>query len=331
MSQSPDNSSPELWRSPFETLLASNPAQDPTPMGHAPIVSAPHEFGTPEVDAAFWEGPQSYPDTCAIRCQEFILEQFKGLDIPEDALVRQAMEHGWYAPQEGTPLENVGNLLELNGVPIHRFHDATVFNLSNELAQGHKVIVGVDSGGLWQQHPILHGIEQALGIAGADHAVVVSGIDTSDPDDVRVIISDPGTGQVAAAYPMDQFVDAWKESNFFMVATEQPPPQEFHLPEMANFDYTQGHIDQVWGMPYQEFLGYADQPDTWEDLLQQAMEDGSDNTGLFADVDLDAGGDLSDLSDHALAWESDYHDLLDHTTTDPDLDAWNTDHHQGLV
>lgn len=57
------------------------------------------------------------------------------------------------------------------------------------------MIIGVDSGELWDQNPLLEKLEDHFSIQGADHAVVVSGIDTSNPSDVHVIISNPGTGE----------------------------------------------------------------------------------------------------------------------------------------
>lgn len=257
----PTTNSPSDWSSPFEQFLGD---RVPT------IQEAPHQFGTPDTDKVFWDGQQSYPDTCAIRCQEFILEQFSGQQISEDALVQQAIDHGWYQPGGGTQGQDIGNLLELNGVPVTRYQDASIFNLSNELAQGHKVIVGVDSGELWHRNAVLDGISDALGLSGADHAIVVSGIDTRDPNHVQVIVSDPGTGEVAASYPLEQFVDAWQDSGCYMVATQNPAPH--WAPEMARFDYAQGHIDQVWGLDYNDFLGLADQPQLWSDYLERALD-----------------------------------------------------------
>lgn len=312
-----NNPTPDLWHSPFEKLLDTHQTQGALSLGAAAIQPANPEFGTPAQDTLLWDGQQSYPDTCAIRCQEFILEQFTGRDIPEDALVQQAMENSWYAPGGGTTPENVGNLLELNGIPIHRFQDATVFHLANELAQGHKVIVGVDSGELWQEHPILEAIEDKLGIDGADHAVVVSGIDTSNPTETHVIVSDPGTGEAAASYPLDQFVDAWKDSSFFMVATQEPAPN--WLPEMAHFDYAQGHIDEVCGLPYQQFLDFADDPDAWDETLVQSVQDGAvddwENPDLLVAQDMDA-------------WLTDQESDLNQETPDDELAAWDDEHVQ---
>jgi hypothetical protein len=269
-----------------------------------------------------WEGAQSYPDTCAIRCQEFVLEQFTGMDVDETSLVREAMDAGWYAPRQGTAPQDVGNLLESHGIPVNRYEEATVFHLTNELAQGHKVIVGVDSGELWAEHPILEAISDKLGISGADHAVVVSGIDTRDPDNVQVIISDPGTGEAAATYPMDQFVDAWRDSNCFMVATQDPAPPS--LPEMVNFDYGLGHLEEVWGMPYEQFLGLADQPESWDQALDEALalsDDGSADSAETTDSELSADSlawneDLDDIA-HGEASASDDQDPSDQGPEDP--------------
>lgn len=65
---------------------------------------------------------------------------------------------------------------------------------------------------------------------------------------------------------MAQFLDAWADSQFFIVTTQQPPPPYLHLPEMVNFDYGLGHLPTVAGMPYQEFLTLEDQPQQWDSL-----------------------------------------------------------------
>ena len=155
-------------------------------------------IGTPGQDSAFWEGQQRLPDDCAIKCQQFILEQFTGQHISEGTLVGEAIDYGWFKAdgQSGTELPNVGNLLELHGVGVSHYEHASQFDLAHELAQGHKVIVAVEAGTLWNNSQ--HG----------GHAIVVSGIDTSDPQHVLVQVSDPGTGEALHTYPMEQFLEA---------------------------------------------------------------------------------------------------------------------------
>ncbi|MCL6590897.1 MAG: hypothetical protein K6U80_13215 [Firmicutes bacterium] len=209
-------------------------------------------IGTPNEDALDFPGKQSYPDTCAIRCQESIIRQFTGIEMPESYYVKEATEHGWYTPGQGTSIKNVGKLLELHHIPVNYYEDANIFNLTSELAQGHKVIIGVNSAELWQDGSPLQDIFHKFGLSRADHAVVVTGIDTTDPDHVKVIISDPGTGQAEAVYPMEQFVESWKDSHFIMIATQNPPPQDMHLPEMSNFNYDMGHITHIGAMQYED-------------------------------------------------------------------------------
>lgn len=238
-------------------------------------------YGTPEADAMFFPGQQSYDDTCAIRCQEFIIELYTGQDLPEDLLIQQAAENGWYAPGNGTYPEHTGNLLDLYGIETTRYPQATIYELADELAQGHKVIIGVDSGELWNGMTGGEWLNDLLGLDGADHAVVVSGIDTSDPNNVQVIISDPGTGEAVAYYPMDQFLDAWADSNFFMVATNEPAP--VHLPEMQHFDYFSGHLPDVAGLPYDQFITYAPQPDAFTVYIQEQAEAGYTDYAGYTD------------------------------------------------
>lgn len=308
----PGSGSEEGWSSPLDSLLGAGFASPDQPAGAAPIHPADPQFGTPQTDVQVWAGQQGYPDTCAIRCQEFVLEQFTGTLFDEAALVQEATSAGWYTPGGGTSLSDLGNLLESHGIAVSRYEGATVFHLANELAQGHKVIVGVDSGELWGQHPILEALEDRFGIAGADHAVVVSGIDTTDPDQVQVVVSDPGTGEAAAIYPLDQFVDAWRDSDFFMVTTQDPAPPS--VPEMVNFDYGLGHIPAVWGLLYDQFFALGDRPDAWDQALGDAL-------GL-ADADpansLHSGGPRSEVN--GLAWHDD--------PVGPDQDlAAGLDHH----
>ena len=187
---------------------------------------------------------QSYPDTCAIKSQQLVLEKF-GVHISEEELRAEAIAHGWYSPGRGTSMEDVGKLLELHGVHVHQYVNGNICNVINELGQGHEVIMGVDSGELWH-----YGFKEKMedlipGIGGADHALIVSGINTNDPYNVKVIITDPGTGDLCKEYSLAQFVDAANDSHFYMVTTDQAVPNIFdsfgegieHLPVIGNMTY----------------------------------------------------------------------------------------------
>ena len=237
--------------------------------GASPAFQPDPVIGSPETDVTHSSAQQGYADTCAIRCEAYILEIYQKTDIPEDTLVAEAKQNGWYTPGGGADSGDMGNLLEAHGIAVNRYQDATIYDLANELGKGHKVIAGVESGEGRQQHPILESIAKFFGINSADLAVVVAGIDTSDPAQTQVIVSNPGSGEAAAHYPLDRFLDAWKDSDFFMVATQEPAPPD--LPEMLNFDYGAGHIDSVNGIAWEDFVALEPYPEQW-DLL--TPEDG---------------------------------------------------------
>lgn len=198
---------------------------------------------------------QAYNDSCAIKSQQLILNEF-GVDVTEDQLVQYSAEHGWY-DGNGTAMEDVGKILADAGIPCTQSVDANVYDLANELAQGHKVIVAVDSGELWD-NGILDWLKDIFMGDTPDHALIVAGIDMTDPDNPMVILTDPGTGQPAQPYPLDQFMDAWGDSQNFMVSTNVPTPaavdsftangmNDMHLPEIAGVDYN----------TFQDFQSYS--------------------------------------------------------------------------
>lgn len=190
---------------------------------------------------------QIYPDTCAIKSQQLIMQDF-GIHFTEDQLRNEALMYGWY--NGGTAPEDVGKLLELHGIPVSQYENANIFNLVNELAQGHKVIVGVDSGELWEDNIF----DKIFEDNAADHALIVSGVDTSDPNNVKVILTDPGTGNLLKEYSMEDFVDAWEDSNCFMMATNDPVPDVFDpFNSMPGFDMPMTNIPMIGSMPYDTF------------------------------------------------------------------------------
>lgn len=163
---------------------------------------------------------QEFPDTCAIKSQQIILESHD-INVSEQDLVEESIEKGWYVPgQGGTMPEDVGNLLEEHGMTVNHFENATIDDIASELAKGHQVIVGVDSGELWQPGHF-ETFEDFFKLGGADHALIVSGIQVNPLTSEReVILTDPGTGEVAHTYTIDQFEDAWDDSDNFMISSD---------------------------------------------------------------------------------------------------------------
>ncbi len=188
-------------------------------------------IGDPDNQTQFWE-PQNSNDTCAIVAQTSILNQFLDDPISQDEATYVAASNGWYQPGTGTMPDDVGNLLQAYGVPVHSVDNASIEQLASELQQGHRVIVGLNSDQLWDQGPLSdfwNWVIQEFGFDNstfqpADHAVVVTGLDLSDIDNPKVIINDSGAPDGAGhSYPLDRFMDAWENSDFNYVATSIAP------------------------------------------------------------------------------------------------------------
>lgn len=197
---------------------------------------------------------QQYSDTCAIKSQQLILQDF-GIYVSEDDLIAWSTENGLYTGN-GTRLQDIGAILQQGGIPVSGSVNCSVFDLVGELSQGHKVIVGVDSGELWDQ-----GTKEKVkewwddlvnGEQGADHALIVAGIDNANPENPQVLLTDPGTGEICKRYSLDQFMDAWRDSDCFMVSTDIAPV------EFSNHQITHGHpamhLADIGGNSYSDFL-----------------------------------------------------------------------------
>ncbi len=162
---------------------------------------------------------QMYDDSCAIKSQQLILNS-NGIGITEAQLCTEAFQNGWYKPGDGIPISCIGNLIEMHGLQVERKIGGTIDDLRFETTQGHNVIVGVDSGELWHKgiHETFEGIIQG---PRADHALLVSGFAinplTGNED---ILLTDPGTGELFANYPVNQFEDAWDDSDYFMVSIQ---------------------------------------------------------------------------------------------------------------
>lgn len=281
------------------------------------------------------EYQQTYADSCAIKSQQIILNEF-GVPVTEDQCVLYSYEHGWYnGTGEGTAFEDVGKLLNDGGVSTHQKYNADVFDIMNELSQGHKIIVGVDSGELWGNEYIEWLRDFFLGDT-PDHAIIVSGIDTTDPNNTQILVTDPGNGDHNKAYPLDQFMDAWKDAQCFMVATDTPVPSTSDT--MVNFNYETGHIDNVAGLDYTDFQLFYDLSDsipvydfTYEaapsfpmSSLVDAYLDVASNDIPFEQIF--TGYEFNNYIDTDVATQAlinTYYDSINHINFSPDM-SWST-------
>lgn len=185
-------------------------------------------------DPVIYQGNEG---VCAIRSQQIVLRDY-GIDISLDELKAYAIEQGWYDPSDegGTPMWAIGNLLEVCGVHNNQSCDNTVYDLVNELAQGHRIIVGVDANELWasRDHDILKNAKEWFNdfFVGdtPNHALIVAGVQVNpdNPTDIKVILTDPGQGDLRIEYSLEDFMDAWEDSHCFMVSTDSPAPLQYN-------------------------------------------------------------------------------------------------------
>ena len=161
--------------------------------------------------------------TCAVVSQQMVLKEF-GIDLSETQLSVEARENGWLELPDGispggTMPIDMNNLLESHGVDSH--HGSGIEDMVSELAQGHKVIVGVDSGELSRTDGIF---EDLFHGEQADHAIVVKGIKLDEQGEPIVVVNDPGDPLGAGKeYPMDDFMDAFQDGGCHYVATDHAP------------------------------------------------------------------------------------------------------------
>ena len=271
---------------------------------------------------------QGYADTCAIQCQHLILNQF-GIPVTETQLVKEAIADHIYTPGRGTNPAYAGRLLEDHGLAVHRYANANIMNLAVELGQGHKVIVGVESGSLWHTNTVFEDIRSFFGLGAADHAVIVSGINTENWPHATVIVTDPGDGSVAREYPLDDFLAAWRGSHFSMVATADPAPPS--LPEMAHFDYAEGHIPEIGGVPFEFAAQLAQQASHESDPAVLSRMDEGFLSLVHGHAGLDAyAGALHSQTDfpHAVSdfTSAAHHSPFDHSGEHPPFDHAHHDH-----
>ncbi len=168
-------------------------------------------IGSPE-DAMQGYHVQETGTSCAVAAQEFALEQLTGRDYTETELRELAEENGWYSPEGGTSMEDVGKIMESQGLTVQSDQGNSLDDIANCLNNDGAVVVGVD---VYE----LYGIEHDYGPGmGANHAVQVTGIDYSDPESPMVILNDSSNPDgCGVMIPAEDFMNAWEDSDCFMV------------------------------------------------------------------------------------------------------------------
>lgn len=142
---------------------------------------------------------ESEGNLCDFMCELYILGR-RGIDCDAEALSADARNNRWLRDR-GTPLHNVGRLLEQNDLIVLRQYGAEISDIKRAVNAGHDVIVVVNNNKLTADNrPDI-----------AYHAVVVTGLDDSE-----VVLYNPASGEHIERFPLDRFESAWKDAKSYM-------------------------------------------------------------------------------------------------------------------
>ena len=190
---------------------------------------------------------------CAIKAQQMVLQNY-GIKVSVEELTELAKKQGWFEEGKGSAFDFVGELLNHYGVKSVQMRNAGVYHIMHELSQGHKIIVGVDSDATDDE-------------GNAQHVMLVAGIDTTDPDHLKVVVRDPSHPEQDMTYTANEFMERWKHTGCFMVSTKEAAPLSAN-PEMLHFDYELGYVRKFADVAYEEIIkrlaedGYLQSPST---------------------------------------------------------------------
>jgi hypothetical protein len=197
-----------------------------------------HMYGDPTAAAKYWRHQQY--DDCVLMSSADVVGLMTGREPSEESIINKAqstpsvMHPGsiYFKPANnknpnsgnGTSVLDIPTLLGQYGVKavttdnddVARTHGATgMAALEQHLSGGHKVIVSLNAELLW--HEPVDENKKKNGSPRADHAVVVTGIDTAN-NVVHLNDSGTKTGRDEQV-PMDLFVRSWGSSDDLMVVT----------------------------------------------------------------------------------------------------------------
>ena len=141
---------------------------------------------------------------CDIECEEFVLHQF-GIEVTHKSLLDTAYKNCWLK-DKGMPLYNIGRLLEKNNLPVSRRYNSTIEEVVRLLSAGNQLIAVVDD--------TLLGNAQSSANQHPNHAVAISSISVETDE---IILFNPNTDEELTKYSMSSFMEAWKQSNNYLV------------------------------------------------------------------------------------------------------------------
>jgi len=174
-------------------------------------------YGTPQAAAPYWR--YQYGQDCGLMAVADVVGQLTGREPLQIGIelrgvfTKSEAHRGSIYSFDGTSPEDLVVLLQKYGVQSQLMTGNTMAGLEQDLAGGHKVIAAVNSETIWN-YPLGQGQRTQ-----ADHAVVVTGVDTRD--DI-VHLNDSGTPNGRdEQIPMATFTQAWATGNDLLIVTQQ--------------------------------------------------------------------------------------------------------------
>ena len=159
---------------------------------------------------------------CDFQCESYILKS-KGIKTAKSVLSERA-RHNYWLRGEGTPLYNIGRLLESEGMLVNRCVDASINKLIEAL-KDHMIIAVVNGDSLLNKEIDI--LDDKFSLENdPNHAVVVLKVD-KDAD--KITLYNPASGVNEQDYKLEVFENAWAESKNYMVTVrEKAYPKEYN-------------------------------------------------------------------------------------------------------
>lgn len=116
------------------------------------------------------------------------------------------------------------------GVESHTGYASDFTTLIAELQAGNGVIAYVDGKELWDSRIMTEAVDSGWEpLNGSrtreNHAVWITGVDVTDPENPQIIINDSGqTGGYSRSYPLKEFLASFEDSEFLFQATSAASP-----------------------------------------------------------------------------------------------------------
>ena len=149
---------------------------------------------------------------CDLECEEYILLSL-GYDVKRKTLLDEAYKNKWMK-EKGMPIYQIGRLLEKYELSVARkYNQYTIKDIAECLEQGNKLIAVVNAQKLLQQTDAPLNIMEEK---EPNHAVVILSVIVKES---TITLFDPQTGHDQDTYPLNSFINAWSDSQNFLVVT----------------------------------------------------------------------------------------------------------------